>query len=154
MLFVDRSYFKSGYIETAEWVRLWRMSLRLDYDPVCDIRRIRNSGTRRKEIAEVAKYTVKDTEILTHEKARTDRLVSVLSVSLKGRRLYAFGGLLKRVRADILAADPDECDGTVRSDIAAVIERYKWVFGISNYVRVGFPLLEAAEKKGCCIGSG
>jgi hypothetical protein len=146
LLFVDKSYFKAGcYMETTEWVRLWRVSLRLDYDPICDIRRVKNSEERRTEIAEVAKYTVKDTEIFTHKKARTDRLVSVLSVSLKGRRLYAFGGLLKRVRADILAADPDERDGTIRGDIATVIERYKWVFGISNYMRVD--LLETTENQ-------
>jgi plasmid rolling circle replication initiator protein Rep len=142
LILVDKDYFKKGYLETSEWVRLWRMSLGIDYDPICDIRRIRNNKNRRKGIAEVAKYTVKDTEIISHEEARTDALVSALSVSLKGRRLYAFGGILKQIQANLTDTDTEDGDlvhvgdGTIRNDVATIVERYRWSFGLSQYVKV------------------
>jgi hypothetical protein len=143
LIFVDKSYFENGsYLETVEWVRLWRVSLGLDYDPICDIRRIRNRKARRKGIAEVAKYTVKDADIATADKALTDRLVLILGKSLKGRRLYAFGGLLKQIAAKFSATTPDEGDlvhvgdETIRCDVATVIERYRWNFGVANYEHI------------------
>ena len=140
IIFVDKAYFEAGYIETVEWVQLWRAALQLDYDPLCDIRRIRNSKARRKGIAEVAKYTVKDTDFATRENALTDHLVSVLSVGLRGRRLYAFGGLLKQIAAKFSEGLADEDltdtgDGRIRGDVATMITRYRFRFGVMNYVR-------------------
>ena len=142
LIFVEKSYFKDAYIETAEWVQLWKVALQLDYDPLCDIRRIRNNKARRKGIAEVAKYTVKDTDFATREEALTDHLVSVLSVGLKRRRLYAFGGLLKQIAAKFAEGLADEDltdagDGRIRGDVATMITRYRFRFGVMNYVREG-----------------
>jgi plasmid rolling circle replication initiator protein Rep len=135
LLFVDKSYFKKGvYLETVEWVRLWRRALGLDYDPVCDIRRVKNNKGKRKAVAEVAKYTLKDVEYATPENALTDRLVAVLGKSLKGHRLYAFGGILKRLAADF-EDTPDAEKQTIRGDVATVIERYHWSFRFMNYER-------------------
>jgi len=136
LLFVDKSYFKKGaYLETEEWVRLWRVSLGLDYDPICDIRRVRNIKGKRKAVAEVAKYTLKDTEYVTADKALTDHLVAILGKSLKGRRLYAFGGILKRLVANF-EDTPDVENQTIRSDVVTAIERYRWSFGFMNYERI------------------
>lgn len=138
LIFVDKSYFKKPhYIATTEWVQLWRSAMRLDYDPICDIRRVRNGKQKRKGIAEVAKYTLKDTDFATSDNALTDRLVRLLTDSLKGRRLYAFGGLLKQIAAKF-GKDEDLIktgDTTIRQDVATVIERYSWRFGFANYVR-------------------
>jgi plasmid rolling circle replication initiator protein Rep len=142
ILLVDKSYFKTGYIETAEWVQLWRGAMRLDYDPICDIRKIKNGKGKRKGIAEVSKYTVKDAEIATGDNARTDHLVNVLGQTLKGRRLYAFGGLLKQIQAGFSVTAPDDGDltntsgETIRQDVATVLERYRWNFGIGQYQRI------------------
>jgi hypothetical protein len=142
IVLVDRSYFQDGYIKTEEWVQLWRSAMRLDYDPICDIRKIQNSKGKRKGIAEVSKYTVKDAEITAGDNATTDRLVNVLNKTLKGRRLYAFGGLLKQIQAKFTATAPDEGDlvktsgETIRADVATVIEIYHWNFGVHQYERM------------------
>jgi len=144
ILMVDKSYFKNSYIETTEWVQLWRSAMRLDYDPICDIRRIKNGKGKRKGIIEVSKYTVKDTEIATHDNARTDRLIHVLGETLKSRRLYAFGGLLKRLYAKFSGGHDQPDDGdlvhtgddTIRQDVATVLQTYRWSFGLCQYVEI------------------
>jgi len=142
MLFVERSYFTSNaYMKTPEWVQLWRKCARVvdSEHTICDIRKVRNNKGRRKGLSEVAKYTVKDTSFATRDKALTDHLVSVLSKSLKGRRLYAFGGILKHLAAEFDEGKEDLIhvgDKTVRDDIAQLIKRYFWRFGIAQYVRV------------------
>jgi plasmid rolling circle replication initiator protein Rep len=142
ILMMEKSYFKSiDYMHTTDWVKLWRTSMGLDYDPVCDIRAVKKENARHKEVAEVAKYTFKDNEILTHDNDLTDKLVDTLGDALRYRRLFAFGGLLKEVAKELGAERPDEGDlvniddESVREDIATLLEVYRWNFGLSNYVR-------------------
>jgi plasmid rolling circle replication initiator protein Rep len=139
ILFVHLDYFQRGgkdYTTTAEWVQMWRRALRLDYDPICNIQRVKG----RKALNEVSKYTVKDTDYIRKDPILTDRLVNTLSLALKGRRLYAFGGVLKDVAKTLDAVEPDTGDlvtidgETVRTDIATVLLTYRWSFGFKNYV--------------------
>lgn len=41
LLMLPASYFGAGYVSTRVWVQRWRQAMRLDYDPICDIRQIR-----------------------------------------------------------------------------------------------------------------
>lgn len=142
ILIVDKSYFKGkDYLKTAEWVQMWRTVLNLDYDPVCDIRKVKNGEANYKAVAEVAKYTLKDTDFVTDNNALMDKLIKVLSTSLKGRRLFAFGGLLKQIAkqigikelatGDLVQIDEEK----IREDVAMVLEVYRWNFGLANYIR-------------------
>jgi len=141
ILMVDKGYFKGkDYMETCSWVQLWRKALRLDYDPVCDIRRIR--GGRRKSLKEVSKYTVKDTDYISDDKELTDKLVETLGKALKGRRLYAYGGILKQIAKELNAEQPDDGDlvhidedETIRNDVGKMIVTYRWNMGLANYYR-------------------
>ena len=147
MLF-EKDYFgkdNKRYIDKMEWVRLWRLSMRLNYDPNVDIRAVRSKdGNRRKVVAEVAKYPFKDAEILTTDSALTDRLVDCLTRSLYKKRLFAFGGLMAKVAKKLKLDKPDEGDlvnvgdedETVRGDVADVIAAYRWDFGLLDYIRV------------------
>jgi len=143
ILLVDKGYFKGkDYMHTTDWVQLWRMSVGLDYDPICDIRKVKANKGKHKAVAEVAKYTLKDSEYLTRDNNElTDRLVSVLGDSLRSRRLYAFGGELKKIAKEINAERPDEGDlihiddESIREDIAMVMEVYQWNFGLGNYYK-------------------
>jgi plasmid rolling circle replication initiator protein Rep len=142
ILIVDKSYFKGkDYMETTEWVQLWRNALKLDYDPVCDIRKVKNGKGKHKAVAEVAKYTLKDTDFVHDDNELTDKLIEVLSTSLKGRRLFAFGGLLKQIAKQIGIEELAEGDlvhideENVREDVATVLEVYRWNFGLANYYR-------------------
>lgn len=140
ILFVHRDYFQRGgkdYTTTAEWVQMWRRALRLDYDPVCHIQRVKGGA---KAVKEVSKYTVKDTDYIRKDPKLTDRLVDTLSGALKGRRLYAFGGVLKDAAKALNAVEPDTGDlvtidgETVRADVAEVLLVFRWNFGFKNYL--------------------
>jgi len=142
ILIVDKSYFKGkDYMESAEWVQMWRTVLKLNYDPICDVRKVKNDKANYKAIAEVAKYTLKDTDFVIDNNSIMDKLIKVLSTSLKGRRLFAFGGLLKQIAkqigikeiavGDLVHIDEEK----IREDVAMVLEVYRWNFGLVNYIR-------------------
>lgn len=142
IILVDKSYFDNGYLETWEWLTIWKQAAKLNYDPIGDIRSCRPEGKQRKEIAEVAKYTLKDTEFLDkQDEPKMDRLVGILSEALFRRRLFEFGGVMRDIAKEIDAEKPDEGDlvhindQTIRADMATQVERYRWRFGINNYVR-------------------
>ena len=145
IILVEKSYFEneSKYKETREWVALWKQAARLSYDPVCDIRVCKaEEGNLRKAVLEVAKYTLKDSQFLkASDKAFTDRLVGLLSEALFKRRLYAYGGIMRELAKELKVDKPGEGDlvhiddETIRADVATQIERYRWRFGVNNYVR-------------------
>lgn len=143
ILLVDKSYFKSdGYLQTSDFVKIWRRAAKLDYDPICDIRRCKTSKGKRKEVAEVAKYTLKDSQIFdkTMSKQMTDEIIKSLSQALHGRRLYAFGGVMKEIAKELKTENPDEGDlinlsGEVREDLTVAVKKFCWDFGKANYYR-------------------
>lgn len=147
ILLVDKQYFSDPkrYLHTKDWVSLWRVSCGLDYDPVCDIRATKtNKDKKRAHVAEVAKYTVKDTDIVHDSESTTARVVHVISGALKGRRLYAFGGVLTKIARQLKADKPGEGDlvnitgdETIRDDIAHALVVYEWDFGAKDYFRSG-----------------
>ena len=144
ILNVDKKYFKgTDYLTTAEWVQLWRKSAKLDYDPICWVERIKNKGTR-KDIMEVAKYTYKDAEIL-HKNLSDDTkddVVKYLSGALHQRRLYAYGGVMKDIAAELKIRDIDKADlikvddDKIDPSLAKAILSYRWNMGVSNYILV------------------
>lgn len=102
MAAVDPAYFKKSnpdYLSQPVLRELWKKSCGLDYLPQCRIERVRNST--RKQVAEVAKYTVKSADYLNRPE-----VLEVLDPALRGKRLIAYGGLFREVR-DRLAL-PDE----------------------------------------------
>ena len=142
VLLVDRSYFakdNNDYMKTVDWVQLWRKSCGLDYDPVCDIRKTQKTKEGRVKVAEVAKYTLKDAEFIREDKPKwMDKTVWELGQALKGRRLVAFGGLMKTIHKELGVDDEDlinVTDETVREDLASMVELYEWSFSAMNYFR-------------------
>lgn len=156
ILLVPKSYFKADskdYMTTEKWVKAWRKAARLDYDPVCDIRAVKAKSRKKRDatvadgraaaVAEVAKYTVKDVDYLKSDVELTDKLVKIFGAAIRGRRLYAFGGVMKEVakRLKISAAgegwEPDEVrdrNGVLlRKDIDYILLLYRWNIGLSRY---------------------
>nr|ABI98668.1 Rep protein [Paenibacillus popilliae] len=113
LLAVTPSYFDGkSYIKKSEWSELWRDAARLDYDPIVDVRVVKDGRRLEKEqgilvekgyidpgiISEMSKYTVKAADYLVEDDVElTDKVVSTLERALLGRRLFAFGGMLKDV---------------------------------------------------------
>jgi plasmid rolling circle replication initiator protein Rep len=119
ILAVQPSYFSGKkYMKTDEWVQMWRKAMRADYDPIVDIRVVKTKRDLKMEekilqekgvreiveglpgeaVAELAKYATKaDDFIIADNKIDTDEAVQILDVSLKGRKLFAYGGVLKDI---------------------------------------------------------
>jgi plasmid rolling circle replication initiator protein Rep len=144
ILIVPSSYLVGkNYISTVKWVKLWRECLSVEYDPVCDIRRIKikDGEPEYKVVAEVSKYTTKETSYLKKDESLTDKLVKIFGDALKGRRLYAFGGILRDIAKALKLQDLEKGDyvrindDNIRSDIFIAIEKYHWHIGIGNYVK-------------------
>lgn len=146
ILLVRPDYFdkeKDDYISQEDWIAEWRWALGVDYDPSVDVRTVK--GGQAKAIAEVAKYTVKPGEWLDLDDGDgTDERVELLARVLKGRRLTAFGGLMKETRKALKQEDAETADlvrtgedATMRGDLVAAMEKFEWQIGLTNYVMVG-----------------
>lgn len=144
ILLVPPGYFTTpkDYMTNEKWVKSWRRAVRLDYDPSCRIQAIDAAADERAgAVAEVAKYTVKDADYIKADEALTDKLVSIFNSALKGRRLYAFGGLMKeiakRLKLDFGKLEPGEVTDKngvpLRKDIDYVLLFYRWNVGLSRY---------------------
>ena len=109
LLCVNKSYFKSrDYLSKDTWMQLWMESMRLDYEPIIDVRRV--SGTTSQAVAEAAKYTVKDGDyILPDDWELTVETVRILDAALDNRRLVAYGGIMKELHKKLNL--DDEVDG-------------------------------------------
>lgn len=166
LLAVRPLYFKSeSYIKQAEWVDMWRDTLRVDYKTVVDIRKVKPKKdvqdtvervrALESAIVETAKYPTKFKTILIEGDTKaTDKSVEVLDTALHGRRLLAYGGLLKKIAKELkdkgriqdsedksvdlvtVEGTPEGCTcATCGSDMIETL--YRWNIGVSNYVREG-----------------
>lgn len=160
---VNKSYFSSqNYLSHDAWMALWRSCAGLDYDPWVDVRTVKpdpdSSGEEikhKKAVSEVAKYTVKASDFIVEVPAgatekvkqylhsQMDEVVDVLDKALAGRRLVAYGGLMREVHKKLNLDEPTEGDlintdndEQIRPDLGYVIERYEWHIGYGNYVLV------------------
>ena len=84
LICVEPSYFNStkNYITQKQWTALWKRAMKLDYDPVVDVRAIKPKNKRKTDIQsaidETAKYPVKDTDYMTDDKDRNLQIVKDL----------------------------------------------------------------------------
>jgi plasmid rolling circle replication initiator protein Rep len=134
---VDKWYFKEtkNYLNHDAWVRLWKSCLGVDYDPIVNVKAVKQNadGTYGKAVAEVAKYAAKPSDYLLevkkcskeliennvelreafeeYQNKKTDEAVEVMDVSLHKRRLIAFGGVFKDVHKKL------NLDDTVDGDL-------------------------------------
>lgn len=163
LLAVKPYYFKgNGYINHAGWVQLWKESMRLNYNPVVDIRVVRPKqpgGTIEKALVEITKYTVKSGDYLNaYDLEGQDLAIKTLDKALKSRRLIAYGGVLKDIwkelrfqdpeKSDLVKTDDDLPEGCTCSICNAIYEEvaYLWHKGFRNYIATDSNLVEENGK--------
>lgn len=141
LLLVTPEYFRDGYLKTVDFVAMWRKALGIDYDPIVYIEKLDNKNP--KSFAEVAKYTVKPGEWLSDDKDKTDHHIETLRNALRGRRLISFTGILKQARHELKMQDIEkvdlvsiEDDEMIRGDVVEMVETYRWLAEIHDYVLV------------------
>jgi len=155
ILAVNKSYFKKkDYISQKQLTAIWRKVCGFDYDPMVDIRKVKNNETGEDSgkalgsaVAEVSKYTVKDSDYLeidrrgqkgTRDIERIDRVVRTLYFALYSLRMLGLGGCFKEVKERLKMGDVEDGSLTdndeLRDDVKYVVEHYQWRAGLSNYV--------------------
>lgn len=98
MLMVRPGYFSQGYVSQAEWTKRWRQVMRLDYDPIIDVRAIKpkvQGQTLQAAVVETLKYGTKVEDGMEH----ADWLYGITE-QLHKMRFLASGGVLKGVMVE------------------------------------------------------
>lgn len=154
MLMVPKDYSRrkqyKRYVPQEEWVALWRRALRVNYDPVVNIKKVRSrkrkNGTESGELAaakEVAKYQVKSKEYLTGQVKSDLVYLDELEGALRNTRQFGYGGLLKEIRKQLLDEEEsengkqklDHIESEIDDDgIARPTIMFKWAWALSNYI--------------------
>jgi plasmid rolling circle replication initiator protein Rep len=162
ILAVKKEYFTTElYIHQNEWCLLWKDCLKVAYKPIVDIRTFTESEKGKgKEVAEVAKYTIKASNIMANlqgisdyskdiqDEVRkitdkiTDVIVYTLDVALANRRLIGYGGIFKQKHRVLNLDINDESDlvhtglNPGKSELDYHIERYGWNIKYRKYIRL------------------
>jgi plasmid rolling circle replication initiator protein Rep len=95
LLMVEPKYFAGAYyINQKEWIAMWRKALRVDYDPTVHIQSVKvlgDNGTILDAVKEVAKYTVKPSDLIAE-----DNWLIELTKQVHKTRAVSLGGVLKQ----------------------------------------------------------
>lgn len=122
LLMVKSTYFKNddNYISQDEWTKLWKKALKINYDPIVDIRAVKgktgDKSDTRKAVLETSKYPVKDSDYITGEVAYDARIIDDLEQALFRKRQIAYGKLFKKIRHELQLDDVEDGDLTEISD--------------------------------------
>jgi hypothetical protein len=126
---VNPSYFTHGYLSQEKWKQLWKDCLRLDYDPVVDIRKVKpkkqsvdstvysnvNATAKDSEvnsiilgILEVVKYCVKPDDLV-----KDPEWLLELTKQMHKTRSIGLGGIFKKYLSeyepeDLINADIED----------------------------------------------
>ena len=156
ILVVENAYFFKNsplYLTQPTWEKMWRESLRVNYNPRVDVRSTYGKGGKTKkakkergEVLEAAKYATKDSEYLDPRlpKEKAAEIVAVYDAALRRKRLTAMGGWVKEAAAALAVDVEDDSDlvhdtdgeGELTSETAELLEDYGWHFGVSDHVLV------------------
>ena len=92
LLLVKPVYFNGKtYMNQKDWIEFWKSCLRIDYNPVLDVRSIRSGKQPTELITEVLKYCVKESDLV----ADCDWFIELTKQMYK-MRTVATGGVLKK----------------------------------------------------------
>lgn len=106
LLMVAPGYFSGkNYIKQAEWVEMWRKSMRLDYDPVLDVQAVKQGKQPMELVPELLKYCTKESDLVADREWFLE-----LTRQMKKMRSIATGGVLKEYLRD-LEEEPEDLIG-------------------------------------------
>jgi plasmid rolling circle replication initiator protein Rep len=110
LLLVPSSYYGKNYIKQADWVQLWRRCLRVDYDPIVDIRSVSVNRSLVTIIPEIIKYCTKESDLMVDR----DWFLE-LTTQLHKTRSITTGGVLKSF-FKALKEEPEDLIGESEDD--------------------------------------
>lgn len=151
---VRPSYFTSrDYISQKRLQELWKKCLRVEYDPVVDIRRVKSRSSPEGEnasgcdaaqaVAECSKYAAKAADyIIPDDWDLTVDTVRLLDAALDRRRLINYSGIFREVKSLLHLEDCEDGDLVKVGEDApelgkdTYMEYYWWYSGYRQYYRV------------------
>ena len=145
LICVSPSYFTSrDYIKQASWSEMWGDALRVDYAPRVDVRSVKGATMEEisKAVCEVAKYAAKDSDyIVPDDWELTVETVRTLDSALNGRRLVAYGGIMRLIKRELGQDDAEDGDlvhvGDEETKEGAYrLVHYWWYSGYRQYYEV------------------
>lgn len=110
LLLVKPGYFGKNYIKQAQWVDMWRNSLRIDYNPVLDVQAVKQGTQPMSLVPELLKYCVKESDLVADREWFLE-----LTRQMHKMRCVATGGVLKEY-LKILEEEPEDLIGKGEDD--------------------------------------
>lgn len=106
LLIVPPGYFAGkNYLKQAEWVELWRKSMRLDYNPVLDVQAVKQGRQPMELVPELLKYCTKESDLVADREWFLE-----LTRQMHKMRAIATGGVLKEYLRE-LEEEPEDLIG-------------------------------------------
>jgi hypothetical protein len=102
---VRSGYFGKNYIKQAEWVEMWKRSLRIDYNPVLDVQAVKKGQQPMQLVPELLKYCTKESDLTADREWFLE-----LTRQMHKMRTIGTGGVLKKYLRD-LEQEPDDLVG-------------------------------------------
>jgi plasmid rolling circle replication initiator protein Rep len=122
LLMVPPGYFAGqNYIKQSEWMEMWRKSMRLNYDPVIDVRAIKQGSQPMQLIPELLKYCTKESDMVNDREWLLE-----LTRQMNKMRSIATGGILKEYLKE-LEDEPEDLIG--KDDEVALPDEIALYFG-------------------------
>ena len=151
LLMVKPTYFKNSenYIPQTEWIELWKKAMQLDYDPVVNIKVVKNTEDKEitKAVKETAKYPIKPFDVDTDKDGQELseetklRITDEIMIGLYRKRQIGFGKLFKQIKKELELDDLEDGDLVNVSDENDDTSKGRalvacWNKDIKNYVVV------------------
>ncbi len=105
LLMVRPGYFGKNYIKQAEWVEMWRRSLRIDYNPVLDVQAVKKGEQPMQLVPELLKYCVKESDLVVDREWFIE-----LTRQLHKMKAVVVGGVLRQYLRE-LENEPEDLIG-------------------------------------------
>lgn len=156
LLMVNSNYFTINYISHANWTKMWKECLKVDYTPIVNIKRVKERKQKRKQIVdsvndsnvnncnnmtvdnpvddiiagvlETIKYSVKPSDLIgsNDDKIKPHEWLAELTRQLHKTRSIALGGIFKQYLSE------DEPEDLINADIEEETdldeEEYNYIF--------------------------
>ena len=124
LLLVKPFYFSGkSYMKQKDWVEMWRSCLRIDYNPVLDIRSLKCDHHPVKLVPEILKYCVKESDLVADREWFLE-----LTRQMHKMRTIATGGVLKEYLKQ-LEKEPDDLIGKDNIKTEDELDKGHLVFG-------------------------
>lgn len=122
LLLVPTTYFGNKYLSKADWIEMWRKSMRLDYKPILDIQAVKQGNKPMELVPELLKYCTKESDMVADREWFLE-----LTRQMHKMRSIATGGVLKEYLKE-LEQEPDDLigeDGLMEDEYGRIYFQWK-----------------------------